>query len=762
MSTGPSDNDAGDEQPRPKRPQRPKAVKPRAVPPKAVPPKAVPPKAVPPKAVRPKAVPPKAVAPKPVARKAVAPKAARPAAAKPKAAKPKGAKPKAARPVSAKAVPARARPAKPKEAAPAEAPSQNAALAEESVRDTMVGKTIGRCRLEALIGLGRTSRVYRAHYEALEDTVAVKVLRREIAENPVLVERFESEARAIAKVDNENVLKIYDVGTTDDGLYYMVVELLEGEEILDLVQREGSVEPMDALRIVRQAANGLRAAHAHDLVHRDIKPQNLFLLEDGTVKVVDFGLATGIDDKSERVGTPHYMAPEVCESAKAETASDIYGLGIVLFHLLTGQPPYAGQGIKQIMKSHMAAVPLRPERTAMGLAKDIGEIVRHLTKRDPLMRPTAEELVQELDAFGGKALKQKESLKKRSSRSRARSAVARREKARKGTPAIAAILGAVVVVGIIIAIASSGGGDGPTTPSRDPEPHADAGGHGAQPETVNRPPPETADAKKEREARIALAQRVKEGHEALERAEQWARKNWHGPADTAAVMSKYRYVKEQWKKLPPGDEAKQRMRDIKARKLHPHPDRAWSSADDLATAREAWKLALPQIEAKIKAHEYLAAREMVPESVSDESGSLSRELDFWRTYTQQLVDYRAAIRRDVINMPQDERGVDTPDGEGIVQRVTATGFKVKIARGTKDYTWREMGPSAIADLGMRTFSGKSADLLILQIAFVYAHKLKDPFWDAQLEFGVTAGNAPHERMNKTYKKLFNEWAAANK
>jgi len=727
MSSGLTEPD-GERARKPKRVTPPKAVPPKAVPPKAVPPKAVPPKAVPPKAVPPKAVPPKAVPPKAAHR--------RRATAQPAPRKPAPGKPRSGRAGSEKAGSEKAEPPTPKKSS-------------GGAQDPLIGRTIGRCQIEALVGVGRTARVYRAHYEALDDTVAVKVLRREVAEHPVLVARFESEARAIAKVDNENVLKIYDVGRTDDGLYYMVVELLEGEEILELVQREGQVDPMDALRIVRQAAHGLRSAHAHHLVHRDIKPQNLFLLEDGTVKVVDFGLATGIDDKNERVGTPHYMAPEVCENAKAETASDIYGLGIVLFHLLTGQPPYAGKDITQIMRAHIAGVPLRPERERPGLGKDVGDVVRLLTKRDPLMRPTADEVVEALDRIGGKELKKKGSLRR--SHGRSRSAVARRDKARSGTPAVAAIIAGIAVVGVIFAVVSGSGSDRPRSRAEQPTESADANGIVGPGSTT---PMETAAAKKSREARAAERARVKEGEEALLRAEQWAREHWSGPADTDAVLAKYRYVKEQWKDQPPGEEAKTRMREIKAHKRHPHPDRKWTSADDLAAARAAWKAARPEVEAKIAAFDYAGARALVPGSVSDESGSLSRELDFWRTYTQQLVDYEAALAREVGKLPVDERRIATPDGVGIVEGMGVSGFRLKLARGLKTYTWRALGAEAIADLGIRVFGGKSADLLILQIAFTYAHAVKDAFWDAQLEFGVTSGSSAHSRMNKAYKKRF--------
>ena len=257
-----------------------------------------------------------------------------------------------------------------------------------------------------------TARVYRAVYEALDQVVALKVLREEIAENPILVERFHSEAKAIAKVDNENVLKIYDVGTTDGGLHYMVVELLEGEEILDLIHARGarSSRWTPCASCARPpTAWPPRTPSASCTATSSRRTSSCST----TARSRSWTSASprASTTTSERVGTPHYMAPEVCDRGAAEPASDIYGLGIVLYHLLVGNPPYAGKNIQGILKAHMAGVPLRPERDAPGTPKDIGEIVRHLTKHDPAHAPDSQaDVVDELDAVGGKELKEKESL----------------------------------------------------------------------------------------------------------------------------------------------------------------------------------------------------------------------------------------------------------------------------------------------------------------------------------------------------------------
>lgn len=316
--------------------------------------------------------------------------------------------------------PAAVPPAQPAETAAVPARPVRPAAVKPGSADPLVGRVLGRCRLLERVGQGRTAIVYRAHHEALGTTVAVKILLPAAAKNPEIVRNFETEARAIAQIDNENVLKIYDVAAEGE-LHFLVMELLEGDSILDLVQREGRLDVMDALRVTRQAASGLAAAHANDILHRDVKPQNLVVLEDGTVKLVDFGLAaeSGGED-IRRVGTPHFMAPETCESGIARPRSDIYGLGITLYHMLVGQPPYAGRDVAGIMKGHIEGAPLRPERDRPGLPRAVADLVRAMTHRVATERPSATDLIDRLDGIGGRELKEKRTLRRRRARLRSR------------------------------------------------------------------------------------------------------------------------------------------------------------------------------------------------------------------------------------------------------------------------------------------------------------------------------------------------------
>ncbi len=766
MANGPSDTDTGQAKkpktPRkiegpvkPKAPAKPKVVKPKAVKPKG----AVPTKPVKPAAPQKPKTPAKQVAPKKAS--AVPPK--KPAAPA-KATKP-GVPTKPAAPKTPSAAPKPAAPApsagrrrgggrKKRTAAPAPAPapqpkpSKAEQVKMQSEHDPLVGRTLGRCKIEELIGVGKTARVYRAHYEALDDVVAVKVLRTEVAKNPQLLERFQSEARAIAKVDNENVPKIYDVGE-EGGLHYMVVELLEGEEIMDLISREGQVEIMDALRIVRQAANGLSAAHAHGLVHRDIKPHNLVLLEDGTVKVVDFGLAARFDESSERVGTPHYMAPEICESGNAELASDIYALGIVLYHLLVGNPPYAGQDIQGILKSHMKARPLRPEQHRQGgLNKEVADIVRSLTKRDALLRPTAQEVISALDEIGGKELKQKETLKSRKRRSRARAAVMRREKAGQKAPAMIGILVAVAV-GVIAIVAMSGGDDPQPTPDADESASAPVK---TDPAGLSSTPVEETEAdRKARLERQVELRREKEAKEALERAHSYARNTWTSPTDTKVVRDQYSRVAKKYKGTSAGAKAKEIASEIKLKKRHPHPDREWSSQDAIKAARDQWAKDKSKAEELIAKHEYTGARQLVPADISDASGRLARELDWWRGFTQHLVDFQGELIKTVKDLPADEREIETPKGTGTLKRLSRTMFDIEVEGRSHSLAWTDMEPQQIARFAQSAFTAKDdARFLVLQLAYTFAHKLNTMFWDVELELGATDGSHKYSRETKGY------------
>jgi len=237
----------------------------------------------------------------------------------------------------------------------------------------------GKYRVEKVLGFGGMGVVVSAFRGDLEQRVAVKFLSQAAAERPDAAERFRREARAAAKIRSEHVARVLDVGTLDTGLPYMVMEYLEGNDIAEELRRLQRMPMVEAVEFILQAIEALAEAHAGGVVHRDLKPGNLFLARraDGSrrVKVLDFGISKALTGSSVEelsltktaalIGSPLYMAPEQMRSAKdVDTRADIWSLGAMLYEMLTGEPPYTGESIPQLCAAllHDDPIPLRQHR----------------------------------------------------------------------------------------------------------------------------------------------------------------------------------------------------------------------------------------------------------------------------------------------------------------------------------------------------------------------------------------------------------------
>lgn len=210
---------------------------------------------------------------------------------------------------------------------------------------SLVGKTIGQVRLEQELGRGGMGTVYQGRHVTLNKLVAVKILRNDLPTDIHAVERFIREARAAARLDHPNIVGVHDAGHQGD-LYYIVMQYVRGESLGVRLDREQALPVTEALRIFRAVCAGIAHAHAHGLVHRDVKPDNILLGEDGEVKIVDFGLARALegDPNLSRTGTilgsPNFMSPEQALGHRVDQRSDIYSLGATLYHMVAGAPPY--------------------------------------------------------------------------------------------------------------------------------------------------------------------------------------------------------------------------------------------------------------------------------------------------------------------------------------------------------------------------------------------------------------------------------------
>ena len=236
-----------------------------------------------------------------------------------------------------------------------------------STKDLFLGTTIeGRYRLDTKIGVGGMGAVYRATRLMIGDEVAVKILHAEQSD-PNAAQRFRREAKAAARLKHPNAVDIYDFGVTDGGLQYLVMEFVEGESLRKIIKERGPYTCSAAAPIIAKVCDALEEAHRHNIVHRDIKPDNIIINSlngRSTVKVLDFGIAKLRDDSSSTLtqtgnvlGTPHYMSPEQCLGEELDSRSDIYSLGIVLYEMLSGRVPFNSPVSTAVVIQHVNQMP---------------------------------------------------------------------------------------------------------------------------------------------------------------------------------------------------------------------------------------------------------------------------------------------------------------------------------------------------------------------------------------------------------------------
>ncbi|HWO23467.1 MAG TPA: protein kinase [Kofleriaceae bacterium] len=274
----------------------------------------------------------------------------------------------------------------------------------------LIGALLGSYRVLGKLGQGGMGEVYVGRHEALGHKVAVKVLKPELSRDADMVRRFFKEAQAAAAIRNLGIVQVFDFGTTPDGRAYFVMEMLEGDSLAArLKQRRLSY--VECCRVGRQAANVLQAAHAAGITHRDLKPDNLFLIPDSEVaggervKVLDFGIAKvldfgitelGSEDHSTDVrtrtglmlGTPVYMSPEQCRGAGAvDTRADIYSLGCILFEMTCGRPPFVGEGPGEILGAHQYLEPPQPRSFAGDIPTELAQLILQMLAKHPGGRP---------------------------------------------------------------------------------------------------------------------------------------------------------------------------------------------------------------------------------------------------------------------------------------------------------------------------------------------------------------------------------------
>lgn len=282
--------------------------------------------------------------------------------------------------------------------------TQSASTTSSPLESDLTGRTLGDYRILERLGQGAMARVYLAEQSSLRRKIAFKVLLRHLASDESYVERFRLEAQAAAALVHANIVQVHEVGQLD-GVYYIAQEYVQGQNLKELVLRQGPLSANQAVSIMRQVAAALAKAASHGIVHRDIKPENILLSTTGEVKVTDFGLARVLTDSplnltqvGVTLGTPLYMSPEQAEGKPLDPRSDLYSLGVTCYHMLAGHPPFEGETALAVAVQHLKAEPEPLQEVRDDLPRPLCALVMRMLAKDPQARfSSGRELLRELN-----------------------------------------------------------------------------------------------------------------------------------------------------------------------------------------------------------------------------------------------------------------------------------------------------------------------------------------------------------------------------
>lgn len=249
------------------------------------------------------------------------------------------------------------------------------------------------------VGSGGMADVYKAKDHRLNRMVAIKILKQEYSNDTKFVSKFRAEAQSVAGLSHQNVVNVYDVGE-DDGLYYIVMELVEGITLKNFIERKGKLTVKESIGIAIQIAQGMQAAHDNHIIHRDIKPQNIIISKEGKVKVTDFGIAKAATSNtitSNAMGSVHYISPEQARGGYSDEKSDIYSLGVTLYEMLSGHVPFTGDSTVTVALAHIQDEAASLTEADESIPVSLDRIVKKCMQKKPDRRyPTAEALINDL------------------------------------------------------------------------------------------------------------------------------------------------------------------------------------------------------------------------------------------------------------------------------------------------------------------------------------------------------------------------------
>lgn len=275
----------------------------------------------------------------------------------------------------------------------------------------MIGTLLGnRYELLEKIGEGGMAEVYKAKCHLLNRFVAVKILKNELLKDSQFVDKFKREATAVASLSDNNIVNIYDVGS-QNSIHYIVMEYVKGKTLKEFIKEKGKLNEEETINIAIQIAKALGCAHRNNIIHRDIKPHNILVTEEGLVKVTDFGIAKAtnsvtITNTSKVMGSAHYFSPEQAKGSFVDARTDIYSLGIVIYEMITGKVPYDADSPVSVALKHIQEQAIPPKNIVPNISNDINNVILKAIEKEPIKRyQSIKEMLQDL-----KKLKNKEKI----------------------------------------------------------------------------------------------------------------------------------------------------------------------------------------------------------------------------------------------------------------------------------------------------------------------------------------------------------------
>ncbi|PCJ58269.1 MAG: hypothetical protein COA79_13505 [Planctomycetota bacterium] len=310
------------------------------------------------------------------------------------------------------------------------------------------------------LGKGGMGQVFKARQKSLDRLVAIKILPKDLCKNKEFVGRFKREARLAGKFYHPNAIQVYDIGDHKGQLYY-IMEYVRGGSLKDKLNRDGRLDQMFVLQVIKEVLAVLKEAESMNIVHRDIKPDNIMLTLENVVKLADLGLAREIDDDSGltqqkiAIGTPHYMAPEQAQGKAVDVRADQYALGVTAFHLLTGKPPYTGKNNMEILVQHVKADMPKPSSFWPNISPHLDKLVIKMTEKDPKKRfqtidealKAVEKVSKAMDGNPSKVVRRNDKMGGGSS-VRTRASVVERRKEKNSSIGLIVLL-VVLLVGVL-------------------------------------------------------------------------------------------------------------------------------------------------------------------------------------------------------------------------------------------------------------------------------------------------------------------------